>query len=198
MAIKGRRRYEADPRKIIEELGGNDYELLSRAFSCPSIVSDLATSWLHVQQERLRLAQEHLHAAIVLNETGVPGAIRPEKRAVISRAYYAMFCAARAALSFHENADRNDHKNLPAWVNKAPLGRKPDRIRVVNALNRFRAARNEADYSPFYPRPLGQDAKAAIKEARAVLRICQRWIKDTARYRTSATSVRVAQLGGAT
>jgi uncharacterized protein (UPF0332 family) len=184
MANKGRKKYEPDSSKIIEALGGDEYELLKKVLDRPAIASDLSASWLRVQQARLRLAKEHLDAALALQEMGVPGAMRPEKRSVISRAYYAMFCAARAALSYHESADRNDHRNLPAWVRNAPFGPGPDRDRVVTALNKYRAARNEADYSPFYPRPIGHDAAAAVKEARAVLRICTRWIGETRRQRT--------------
>ena len=50
---------------------------------------------------------------------------------MISRAYYAMFCSARAALSYHENSDKNDHSKLPDWLRKAPLGPQDDRNRVV-------------------------------------------------------------------
>ena len=184
MAPKGRKRYEPDPSKFIEQMDGNDFQFVRDVLARPDVASDLPRAWLHVQEERLRLAGEHLAVAEKLNDLGVSGEIRPEKRSVVSRAYYAMFCAARAAVSYHSNGDRNDHKKLPGWVGDSPLGKQAERDRVVNALNTFRAARNEADYSPFYPRPLGEDARQAIKEARAVVKTCKGWVRETAKART--------------
>jgi len=196
MAPKGRRKYEPDRRKVIEVLSGDQYEFLKKMISRPEIATDLSTAWLHVQQKRLELAKDHLDVAEALNEKGVPGAIRPDKRSVISRAYYAMFCAARAAVSYHLNGDNDGHTELPKRLGKVPLGPQADRDRVVAALTKFRAARNEADYSPFYPTPLGRDSGAAIAEARAVLRICTRWINETARERK--TSAKKSALSGGT
>lgn len=183
MAKKGRKRYEPDRRKLIEEISGDEYQLIREALARPDIASDLPGAWLHVQRARLRLADEHLAVAEQLNVRGVSGAIRSEKRSVVSRAYYAMFCAARAALSYHFNGDRDGHKEVPQMLAKAPLGKQSERDRVVTALNTFRAARNEADYSPFYPRPLGEDARRAIQEARAVVKTCRRWVEATAKAR---------------
>ena len=184
MVAKGRRKYEPDKRKFIELLGGDQYQLLRDALVRPEVVSDLPGAWLHVQRERLQLAEQHLAVAEELNQSGVSGEIRPEKRSVVSRAYYAMFCAARAALSYHFNGDRDGHKEVAQALAKAPIGKQADRDRAATALNRFRAARNEADYSPFYPRPLGKDARDAIQEARAVVRLCRKWVEATARART--------------
>jgi uncharacterized protein (UPF0332 family) len=184
MAPKGRKRYEPDRRKFIELLSGDQLQLLTDVLGRPDVASDLPGAWLHVQQERLRLAEQHLAVAKALNQSGIAGAIRPEKRSVVSRAYYAMFCAARAALSYHFNGDRDGHQEVPKMLAKAPLGQQAERDRVVAALNRFRAARNEADYSPFYPRPLGKDARDAITEAQAVVKACKRWMKVTANGRT--------------
>lgn len=184
MAGKGRKKYEPDKRKFIELLGGDQYQLLRDLLALPGVSSDLPGAWLHVQRERLQLAEHHLEVAEELNQRGVPGEIRPEKRSVVSRAYYAMFCAARAALSYHYNGDRDGHKEVAQVLAKTPLGGQAERDRVVTALNRFRAARNEADYSPFYPRPLGKDARDAIQEARAVVRLCRKWVEATAKART--------------
>jgi uncharacterized protein (UPF0332 family) len=183
MAVRGRRKYEPDKRKFIELLGTDQYQLLRDVLARPEVASDLPGSWLHVQRERLRLAEQHLAVAEELNKGGVSGEIRPEKRSVVSRAYYAMFCAARAALSYHFNGDHDGHTAVPKALAKSPLGKQAERDRVVGSLNAFRAARNEADYSPFYPRPLGQDARRAIQEARYVVKIARKWIDGTARAR---------------
>lgn len=183
MARRGRKKYRPDPRKVIEELKDQERELLSKVLAEPAVASDLEGAWLHVQVERFKLAEHHLEVAVALNEGGTPGKISHEKRSVISRAYYAMFCAVRATLSYYKNSDKNHHTNLPVWLAGAPFASRADLDRVVAALQKFRAARNEADYSPFYPRPLGKDATEAIKEAKAVIRISKRWLKREAKAR---------------
>jgi uncharacterized protein (UPF0332 family) len=184
MGAKGRKRYQPDEQKFIEQLSTDQYQLLRDVLARPDLASDLPGAWLHVQQERLELARQHLAVAEALNESGVSGKILPEKRSVVSRAYYAMFCAARAALSYHSNGDQDGHSALPKAFKKAPIGTQAERDRVVAALSKFRAARNEADYSPFYPRPLGQDARQAIKEARYVVRMAHKWIDSAVKGRT--------------
>ncbi len=184
MAAKtGRKRFTPDPVKIVEGLGDQDLGLLKSVLGEPAVCADLDGAWLKVQEERMLLAAHHLAVGVSLNAGGTPGKSSPEKRSVISRAYYAMFCAARAALSYHKTADKNEHSELPKWIAKSPLGPRDERDRVIQALTRFRAARNEADYSPFYPRPLGRDARDAIAEAKAVIRICKRWVKSEAKSR---------------
>ncbi|MCA9646809.1 MAG: HEPN domain-containing protein [Myxococcales bacterium] len=183
-ADKGRKRFTPHPAKIVESLTGEERRILESVLGRPSVAEDVQRAWLHVQEERIRLAKSHLAVAELLNGLGTPGLITPEKRSVISRAYYATFCAARAALSFHLGSDRNDHQQLPLWLRKAQnLGPEPQRNRVSAALSQLRNTRNQADYSPFYPEPLGADARYAVREAKAAIRLCTGWLKQEARSR---------------
>ncbi len=124
-AGKGRRKYKPDRRKFIELLGTDQYELLRDVLQRPEVASDLPGARLHIQQKRLQLAEQHLAVAEELNKGGVSGEIRPEKRSVVSRAYYAMFCAVRAALSYHFNGDHDGHSAVPKALAKSPLGKQP-------------------------------------------------------------------------
>ena len=183
MASKGRKRYVPPPEKRLEQLRDDEFKLLKDVAGSAVLVSGIEQAWCNVQKSRLELAQVHLDVAVRLTGGGIRGAIQPEKRSVISRAYYAMYCAARAGFSFHDRCDRDDHRKLPELIAKSNLGSQPERDRVVGALNRYRNLRNEADYSPYYPTPLGLDAKMAIRDATTVLSICNKWFRKTAENR---------------
>lgn len=178
-----RPRHAVKPHKRVEKLSAEDYALVAGVLSSP-LARNWAAAWAEVADDRLRLAESHLAVAVAVQAAGRQGVGGAEKRSVISRAYYAMFCAGRSALSLVENGDVNDHQKLPAILNKSTvLGPQADRDAVVAALNKYRALRNEADYSAYYPAPLGRDARAAVAAARKVLRICKRWVKTTKRTR---------------
>jgi hypothetical protein len=155
-------------------------QIIARSSRASRADDRLGKAWLGVQTERLRLAQAHLAVAEKLNAEGTQGNSGPEKRSVISRAYYAMFCAARAALAYHESGDTNDHGKLPTGVRDVSTWKQPQRDRVVSALIKYRTFRNDADYSPFYPRQLGRDAVEALQEARAVVKISIDWLTTDA------------------
>jgi hypothetical protein len=91
-----------------------------------------------------------------------------------------MYCAARAAYAHETYGDVDGHREIAVKVQHSQLGTPQERDRVVSALNKYRALRNEADYSPFYPAPLGRDANLAVREARAVVRIARKWVKPRA------------------
>jgi hypothetical protein len=94
-----------------------------------------------------------------------------------------MYSASRAVLAYSGNGDIDGHEKVAAKLNGSSIGTQPDRDRVVAALNKFRALRNEADYSPFYPAPLGRDANLAFAEGKAVVRICRGWVRSIAKDR---------------
>jgi uncharacterized protein (UPF0332 family) len=168
---------------LVEKLTSEEYELVGRVLGSPLAV-DWPRAWADVAEHRLELAAAHLVVALALQGTGRRGLGGPEKRSVISRAYYAMFCAGRAALALETSGDVNDHQGVASRLNKTTsLGPTPNREAVVAALNKYRALRNEADYSAYYPAPLGRDARAAIAAARKVLRICKGWVKTTRKAR---------------
>lgn len=171
------------PHKQVEKLTAEDYDLVARVLSSP-LAGDWPRAWAEIADDRVKLAEHHLAVATAVQGEGRRGASGPEKRAVISRAYYAMFCAARAALGLEGKGDVNDHQKVPAILNKTTsLGPQDDREAVVADLNKYRALRNEADYSPYYPAPVGRDARAAVAAARRVLRVCKRWVKTIKKTR---------------
>lgn len=160
---KGRPKYSPGPLKSIERLSSDEIDQIKglaklRAKHGIDLVGDLETHWLEVARARLNLADAHLQAAEKLVGIGVRGKIDERNRSVVSRAYYAMYSAARAALAYNAYGDVDGHEKVAAKIGASSIGKQPDRDRVAAALNKFRALRNEADYSPFYPAPLGKDA----------------------------------------
>jgi len=55
---KGRKRFRPDPTKVVETLDDKERELLRRVLAEPAVAADLDGARLHVQEERLRLAQQ--------------------------------------------------------------------------------------------------------------------------------------------
>jgi len=100
----------------------------------------------------------------------------PLYRASVSRGYYAMYHAMRAAaFVYHGGDDHQEHKILPT---KAP-GDMTDQDKWSNKLKDARERRNQADYDP-YPKSerawrgiahaVLPDARAFIVEVRSYLR----------------------------
>ena len=122
--------------KRIERLSGSEYSLLTDVLAAETLHNGWPLAWIEVADNRLSLADAHLSAARILHNdnTGDEGT----QRSVISRAYYAMFCAARAALSLDHNGDVNTHDKFPNLLNKATnLGPTEDRQIVSAALAKF-------------------------------------------------------------
>lgn len=95
-----------------------------------------------------------------------------------------MFCAVRAVVSLDQNADANEHKTLPNLLAKSSIGAKAERDPVVASLARFRAHRNDADYSVVYPRDIRADAREAVREATKALRFARAQVRAILRTRT--------------
>ena len=185
---RGRPKYTPGPLKAIERLSRDDIDQIRtlgklRLRHGLDVVADLEPAWLDVARARLGLAEAHLRAATELVGIGVRGKIDERNRSVVSRSYYAMYSAARAALAYADYGDIDGHEKVAARLNGSSIGKQPERDRVVAALNKFRALRNEADYSPFYPAPLGKDAKLSFREAKAVVRIARNWLRSMAKNR---------------
>lgn len=181
-SAKGRPRYAPSPLKAVEKLSSDEVEHIRnlrklRLDHAIDIVLDLDAHWLAVARDRLALAAVHYECARALVGSGTPGKINDLHRGAISRAYYAMYCAARAAYAHETYGDVDEHREVATKIQKTQLGTPQERDRVTSALNKYRALRNEADYSPYYPAPLGRDAKNALREAKAVVRIARRWVK---------------------
>jgi len=146
-----RQRPHDNPYKLIEQLSENTHQIIGEVLAHDSLKHEWPRAWCVVADDRLELAEAHLSAAELVEEASSDPDDCHLKRAVISRAYYAMFCAARAALSLETNGDVNDHKKLPDILKKTEtLGSVEDRNAVVSAVAQFRSMRNEADYSPYY------------------------------------------------
>lgn len=124
-----------------------------------------------VAKDRLTLAKLHLKdATVVLKCTPAMN------RAVVSRAYYALYHAARAAtyISFGGD-DHEQHTTLPT---KFPADF-PDSDIWRNCLKNARLERNRADYDP-YPAGDADFAATAIKlvsEAKQFIKLTQSYLK---------------------
>ena len=121
--------------------------------------------------DRIKLAVAFYRDAVALQ--AAPGIL---KRSVISRAYYAMYHAARSATYIDFGGDDHEaHTSLPT---KLPADF-PDRMTWQNKLKNARLERNRADYDP-YPRrdesfrkisaSLVSDAEKMIYEARTYIK----------------------------
>lgn len=125
---------------------------------------------LRVAADRIKLASLHLRQASVASRAKVP-----QHRTTVSRAYYAMYHAARAATYLSIGGD--DHEQHSVLPTKLPVDF-PDCDEWKNRLKIARLERNRADYDP-YPtgdsnfsnsaEELLQNARMLVKLARAYL-----------------------------
>ena len=162
---------------LLERLSTDEYALVTGVLASEALSKEWPQAWAEMADDRLALARGHLQIAEL-----IAGACRnvgwdPGGRSVISRAYYAMFSAVRAAVALEIRADENDHKKLPAVLAKTTsLGPTDLREKVGSTLGRFRQARNDADYSAYYRFPLEEHAQEALAAADMVLRVCKGWV----------------------
>jgi len=126
---------------------------------------------LIVAADRWQLASRHKsHADRLMKLTPAP------YRTIISRYYYALYHAMRAAaFIFHAGDDYEEHSKLPSYIPDDF----PSKSLWQTTLKDARLLRNRADYDP-YPKSeqswakraanIGNDAKNALHAARAYLR----------------------------
>lgn len=117
-----------------------------------------------VAKDRLKLANLHLRQAV-----GTSKLLEPLHRATISRAYYAMYHAARAATYISMGGD--DHEQHSVLPGKIPADF-PDCEVWKNKLKEARLERNRADYDPY---PAGDinfsdQASEILKNARLLMK----------------------------
>ncbi|MCD9121462.1 HEPN domain-containing protein [Cupriavidus sp. UGS-1] len=133
-----------------------------------------------VAKDRLRLAQLQLNDAIK------SAALTPKlSRAAVSRAYYAMYHAARAATYLSYGGD--DHEEHSALPSKLPANF-PDLEQWRNKLKFARLERNRADYDPY---PVDDTAfedtcDALIQDATELIRVAQRYINQEIRSKNGS------------
>jgi len=131
-------------------------------------IDELASA---VAAGRWKLASEHRR-----NANALLALARPQFRNAVSRYYYSMYHAMRAASYLHHGGDDfESHSTLPQ---KVPSDF-PNAAVVQNTLKNARLARNAADYDP-YPsggkfwesqaRIIKSDADALLVDARDYLR----------------------------
>lgn len=125
---------------------------------------------VHVALDRIKLANLHLKQA-----TAASRAKLPQNRSTVSRAYYAMYHAARAATYISIGGD--DHEQHSVLPTKLPADF-PNCDEWKNRLKMARLERNRADYDPY---PAGdvefsetagellQNARMLVKLARSYL-----------------------------
>jgi uncharacterized protein (UPF0332 family) len=122
--------------------------------------------------DRFELAVSFLRSADVLLTTSPP-----LYRSSISRYYYSMYHAMRAAaFVFHGGDDFEEHRTLPG---KAPDDL-PSQALWSNTLKDAREQRNRADYDP-YPKTESawrRDAEALAAEARRFVGVVRSYLKS--------------------
>jgi uncharacterized protein (UPF0332 family) len=133
---------------------------------------------LNVEQLRSRAALDRMAlASSLLREARRLHRGDGLRRTVVSRAYYAMYHACRAAtfLSFGGD-DHEQHTILPS---KLPADF-PDQGRWQNALKNARLERNRADYDPYPSKD--KDFRAAadtlIADATALVTLARRYVES--------------------
>ena len=125
----------------------------------------------HAAKDRLTLAKLHLKDATAVLTCGIP-----MNRAVVSRAYYALYHAARAASYISYGGDDHEqHTTLPL---KFPSDF-PESDMWKNRLKDARFERNRADYDPY---PVGDADFAAtaarlVGEAKQFIKLTQSYLK---------------------
>jgi uncharacterized protein (UPF0332 family) len=133
-----------------------------------------------VAKDRLKLARSQLGDAVRA------ASLTPRlRRAAISRAYYAMYHAARAATYLSYGGD--DHEEHSALPSKLPSDF-PDLDQWRNKLKSARYERNRADYDP-YPSDESdfEDAcEALIQDAKDFMRIAQQYINRKIRLQNGS------------
>ena len=170
-------------RQRIEKLPIREYKLIEDVLSLGKLTEDWSRTWSELADDRIALAEKHLATACMMQELAC-GEDEGALRSAVSRAYYSMFCAARAVISLHQKGDANDHMALPGQIDKTTsIGPKDDRSLVYSALAKFRGARNNADYSVHCPSTIRADAEEATDTARQVLHICRRWVREIQQVR---------------
>lgn len=121
-------------------------------------------------RDRLQLAASFLKEASALYSAGTC-----MRRTVVSRAYYSMYHALRAATFVCFGGD--DHEQHTVLPSKLPTDF-PDCTRWQNALKNARLERNRADYDPYPRRDQRFDAVAQtlVAEATALVSLTRRYI----------------------
>ncbi|WP_295930062.1 HEPN domain-containing protein [uncultured Xanthomonas sp.] len=137
----------------------------------------VARTGADIKKLRIKAASDRLSlAASFLKEAKALSKGAGLRRTVISRAYYAMYHAARAVTFLSFGGD--DHEQHTVLPSKLPLDF-PDAKQYQNLLKNARFERNRADYDP-YPRKdedfsgaastLLADAESIVSRARKYIR----------------------------
>jgi len=177
-------RSQEDDLRLVERLTNDEYKLVDGVLASEVLSKDWSQTWARLANDRMKLAEAHLAAAEALADVCASKGWDSLGRSVINRAYYAMFCAVRAALAFEHKADHNDHKKLPDVLAKTTtLGPTDDRIAASSHLAKGRDLRNKADYSAYCPQPVGYNAGLVLSQARDVVMLCQRWVEQIKKER---------------
>lgn len=127
---------------------------------------------MRVAYDRIKLANLHLRQASASSRTKIP-----QHRSTVSRAYYAMYHAARAVTYISIGGD--DHEQHSILPTKLPADF-PDCQEWKNRLKTARLERNRADYDP-YPAgdmEFGESAVALLQNARALVKLARDYIQS--------------------
>lgn len=138
----------------------------------------VARTGLDVKKLRAKAASDRLVlASAVLREAKALYVGHNLRRTVVSRAYYAMYHAVRAATFLSYGGD--DHEQHTVLPSKLPLDF-PDRNVWQNALKNARLERNRADYDP-YPRrddDFQSVAETMLFEAKELVVLARKYVRE--------------------
>lgn len=137
--------------------------------------SSLAELLNEFVSERMRLAKEFWSTAKRLKPETPADHI-----AIIGRAYYAMYHAARAVVFAHKRTDVDKHEELPGHL---PRGGFAKEGYWQDRLGYWRTVRNDLDYSPWPNQEVGVEslAKQVLKEAHLFILECEVYLKGRVR-----------------
>lgn len=134
-----------------------DLGYLTRA-QIDKLVNRLVGDRFAKAMDYLTFAQQ-LDASVTLNQPHI-----------ISRCYYAMYHAARAAVFHHRRSDVDDHEGLAVALSGI-LGSE-----WKIALDVWRKTRNRLDYSPYLPDDLAFQCRSCLDTAQGFLVECEQYL----------------------
>lgn len=127
---------------------------------------------IRVATDRVRLARRHLKDAQLART-----AATPSPRTVVSRAYYAIYHAARAVTYVHHEGD--DHEGHTVLAQKLPPDF-PDCDGWKNRIKEARYDRNRADYDPYPASDADFEASGVrlMREAKEMIVLASKYIRE--------------------
>ncbi|MFQ6073187.1 MAG: HEPN domain-containing protein [Methanosarcinales archaeon] len=143
---------------LLEELGSANALDLDKVKSMVQEIAD----------KRMKFAEQYLNIAKMLLDNDL------HYQSVISRAYYGMYHAARAAVYVQMRLDVLTHKDLIKKFRKVLINVYGDDT-LGDWMNDWRTNRNRCDYNPF-EEPTKEICNQAIRDCETIIETCKNLI----------------------